>query len=96
MSFSMSVPSKRSYIPTVRVPLDATTRFLDTNPKLNARISGQPFEVAGVSIGRDIGLVGLGVEFIDAGGLSTFLGYDARFNTEFVEHNATIGILVRF
>jgi outer membrane autotransporter protein len=70
--------------------------FLDTNPKLNARISGQPFEVAGVSVGRDIGLVGLGVEFIDAGGLSTFLGYDARFNTEFVEHNATIGILVRF
>jgi fibronectin-binding autotransporter adhesin len=72
--------------------------FLDTNPELKAEFvgSGQGFAVEGVSTGRNVALVGAAIEFIDAGGLSTFLSYDARVNGEFLENTVTLGILVEF
>ncbi len=70
--------------------------FLDTHPTLDASIGGNPFSVEGASTGRDFGLVGTTIEFIDSGGLSTFLGYDFRGNTKLQEHNLSLGLLIHF
>ena len=70
--------------------------FLETNPKLRATISGNSFEVEGVSSGTDFGLIGVSLEFIDPGGLSTFVGYDFRGNTKLQEHDVSAGLLFRF
>ena len=72
--------------------------FLDTNPRMQAIFvtSRQGFTVEGASTGRNVALVGASIEFIDAGGLSTFLNYDARVNGEFLENTVSLGILVEF
>ena len=72
--------------------------FLDTNPRMQAIFltSQQGFTVEGASTGRNVALVGASIEFIDAGGLSTFLNYDARVNGEFLENTVSLGILVEF
>ena len=70
--------------------------FLDTHPTLDASISGNSFAVEGASAGSDFGLVGTTLEFIDPGGLSTFLGYDFRGNTKLQEHNVSVGLLIHF
>ncbi|MFP6579895.1 MAG: autotransporter outer membrane beta-barrel domain-containing protein, partial [Myxococcota bacterium] len=73
-----------------------THEFLDTNPKLDASISGSAFEVQGKSPGRHVGLLGASLEFIDRGGVTTYLSYDFRGNTDMLEHTASAGIQVRF
>ena len=100
LAFGVMLDQAYELSPTLQLRAELRLRydheFLDTNPKFDARISGQPFGIEGVSVGRDIGLAGLSLEFIDAGGLSTFLSFDARANTEFVEYNGSAGILFRF
>ena len=63
---------------------------------MRASFRSQDFLIKGVSTGRDTGLVGVGIEFIDRYNLSTFVGYDLRVNSQLLEHNVGAGLLVYF
>ena len=70
--------------------------FLDHRPVMRASFRGEDFGVVGVSTGRDTGLVGVTLEFIDRYNLSTFVGYDLRVNSQLLEHNVSLGVLFFF
>ena len=77
--------------------LEASTGAAATGvAALRATFRDQFFEVQGVSVGRDTGLVGVGIEFIDRYNLSTFIGYDLRVNSQLLEHNVNVGVLFFF